>query len=180
MFKVALVGTHGVGKTTIAYELGGVIKRRGKTVELLTEIARECPFALNDRASREAHQWILARQVQLEIEKSFRADVLVCDRSVLDNFAYYARLYGTTGQQSEALASYCRDWMSTYDLLIRLPISERLTDDGFRSTNIKFQIEIDQLCDTLFESQYNEKTRPSYIRGPLSAGEIAKYILVSG
>lgn len=176
MFKVALVGTHGVGKTTIAYELGGVIKRRGKTVELLTEIARECPFALNDRASREAHQWIIARQVQLEIEKSLRADVLVCDRSVLDNFAYYARLYGTQGQQGEALAAYCRAWMSTYDLLVRLPITERLTDDGFRSTNVKFQLEIDQLCDKLFEGQYDEKSRPVYVRGPLSAGEIAELI----
>ena len=177
MFKVALVGTHGVGKTTIAYELGGVIKRRGKTVELLTEIARECPFALNDRASREAHQWIIARQIQLEIEKSLRADFLICDRSVLDNFAYYERLYQTTGQQAEALGAYCRAWMTTYDLLVRLPITERLTDDGFRSTNLNFQLDIDRLCDKLFESQYDEKTRPAYIRGPLSAGEIAEYIL---
>jgi thymidylate kinase len=179
LFKVALVGTHGVGKTTIAYELGGLIKRRGKTVELLTEIARECPFALNERASREAHQWIIARQVQLEIEKSFRSDVVVCDRSVLDNFAYYARLYGMTGQSAEALGSYCRDWMTTYDLLIRLPIRERLTDDGFRSTNEQFQREIDQLCDKLFECEYNEKTRPCYIRGPLSAGEIGEFILLN-
>lgn len=176
MFKVALVGTHGVGKTTIAYELGGVIKRRGKTVELLTEIARECPFALNEMASREAHQWIIARQVQLEIEKSLRADVLVCDRSVLDNFAYYARLYGMTGQQPEALGAYCLSWMNTYDLLIRLPVRERLTDDGFRSTNVEFQSDIDRLCDELFESRYNDKTRPSYIQGPLSASEIAEFI----
>ena len=54
MFKVALVGTHGVNKTTIAYELAGVLKRRGRTVELLTEIARECPFPLNENATREA------------------------------------------------------------------------------------------------------------------------------
>lgn len=176
MFKVALVGTHGVGKTTIAYELGGAIKRKGKKVELLTEIARECPFLLNDKASREAHQWIIARQVQLEIEKSLRADVLVCDRSVLDNFAYYARLYETTGEQAEALMVYCRAWMSTYDLLVRLPITEPLTDDGFRSTDAKFQQEIDLLCDKLFESHYTPKTRPAYIRGLMTASEIAERI----
>lgn len=177
MFKIALVGTHGIGKTTIAYELGGAIKRRGKTVELLTEIARECPFALNNQASREAHQWIIARQMQLEIEKSMRADVLICDRSVLDNFAYYARLYGTTGPQPEALINYCRVWMSTYDLLVRLPIIEPLADDGFRSTDEKFQLEIDQLCDRLFESDYHDKTRPVYVRGLLTANAIAEYIL---
>ena len=177
MFKVALVGTHGVNKTTIAYELAGALKRRGKPVELLTEIARECPFPLNEEATREAYQWIIARQVQLEIEKSPRADVLVCDRSVLDNYAYYVRRYGSKGEDGEALGSYCRSWMLTYDLLVRLPISQAPAPDGFRSTDSEFQREIDSLCDELFESAYNEETRPVYIRGPLSANEIAELVL---
>jgi hypothetical protein len=177
LFKVALVGTHGVNKTTIAYELAGVLKRRGKTVELLTEIARECPFPLNERASREAYQWIIARQVQLEIEKSPRADILVCDRAVLDNFAYYVRRYGERGGEAEALGAYCRSWMSTYDLLLRLPVTQPLAPDGFRSTDLQFQHEIDDLCDRLFEGDYNRTTRPAYIRGALSAPEIAELIL---
>jgi nicotinamide riboside kinase len=175
--KVALVGTHGIGKTTIAYELAGMIKRLGKTVELLTEIARECPFPLNEHATREAYHWIIARQVQLEIEKSSRADVLICDRSVLDNFAYYVRRYGATGKDAEALASYCRAWMNTYDLLVRLPITQPLADDGFRSMDARFQKEIDQICDTLFESTYSEKTRPAYVRGEFRASDIAELIL---
>ena len=179
MFKVALVGTHGVGKTTVAYELGGAIKRRGTTVELLTEIARECPFALNDQASREAHQWIIARQVQLEIEKRPRADVLICDRSVLDNFAYYARLYGSADPQAEALLAYCRAWTSTYDLLVRLPVTAPPTDDGFRSTDAQFQHEIESWCDELFEGHYNAQTRPAYIRSLLTASDIAGYVLKS-
>lgn len=180
MFKVALVGTHGVNKTTIAYELAGVIKRRGLTVELLTEIARECPFPLNDRATREAYHWIIARQVQLELEKSTRAEILVCDRSVLDNFAYYLRRYGSQGQEAEALSQYCRAWMNTYDLLVRLPISYPLTADGFRSTDAEFQHEIDHLCDEMFENLYNESTRPAYLRGPLSANQIAESIFHRG
>lgn len=179
MFKVALVGTHGVGKTTLAYELGGAIKRRGRTVELLTEIARECPFALNDQASRNAHQWIIARQVQLEIEKRPRAEVLICDRSVLDNFAYYARLYGTNGAEAEALLAYCRAWMTTYDLLVRLPATAPLTDDGFRSTDVSFQHEIERLCDELFENCYDEQTSPIYLRSLLTASDIAGYILAN-
>ncbi|MEK6324564.1 MAG: AAA family ATPase [Acidobacteriota bacterium] len=177
MFKVALVGTHGVNKTTIAYELAGVLKRKGRTVELLTEIARECPFPLNEQATREAYQWIIARQVQLEIEKATRADVLVCDRSVLDNFAYYVRRYGNKGEEAEALGAYCRTWMGTYDLLVRLPITEALTPDGFRSTDEEFQREIDLLCDELFESAYNETTKPIYVRGSLTARELAELVL---
>ena len=177
LFKVALVGTHGVNKTTIAYELAGVLKRKGRTVELLTEIARECPFPLNEQATREAHQWIIARQVQLEIEKSPRADVLVCDRSVLDNFAYYVRRYSSTSEEAEALGAYCRSWMRTYDLLVRLPITEALAPDGFRSTDQEFQREIDLLCDELFESAYGKTTRPVYVRGSLDASELAELVL---
>jgi len=177
LFKVALVGTHGVNKTTIAYELAGVLKRKGRTVELLTEIARECPFPLNEQATREAYQWIIARQVQLEIEKFPRADVLVCDRSVLDNFAYYARRYGLVGEEAEALGAYCRSWMRTYDLLVRLPVTEALAPDGFRSTDARFQREIDLLCDELFESAYDQTTKPIYVRGSFTAGELAEMVL---
>jgi hypothetical protein len=177
LFKIALVGTHGVNKTTIAYELAGVLKRKVHTVELLTEIARECPFPLNERATSEAYQWIIARQVQLEIEKSPRVDVLVCDRAVLDNFAYYVRRFGVVGNEAEALGLYCRSWMRTYDLLIRLPIVEGLAADGFRSTDSKFQLQIDLLCDELFESGYNDKTKPAYLRGAFTANQIAEFVL---
>jgi AAA domain len=177
LFKVALVGTHGVNKTTIAYELAGVLKRKDKSVELLTEIARECPLPLNEQATREAYQWIIARQVQLEIEKAPRADILVCDRSVLDNFAYYVRRYGRKGEEAEALESYCRSWMTSYDLLVRLPITHRLTPDGFRSTDARFQLEIERLCDQLFQQSYNEETKPRYTCRTLSASQIGDLIL---
>ena len=177
MKKVALVGTHGIGKTTVAYELAGAIKRIGKTVELITEIARECPFPLNDQATPQAFQWIIARQVQLEIEKSARADFVICDRSVLDNFAYYIRRYGRRGEQYEALSGFCSYWMTTYDLLVRLPLSSPPSDDGFRSTDVRFQAEIDALCDTLFEQRYNAETTPAYFRGSFTADEIREMMI---
>jgi thymidylate kinase len=176
LFKVALVGTHGVNKTTIAYELAGVLKRKGRSVELLTEIARECPLPLNEQATREAYQWIIARQVQLEIEKTPRADILICDRSVLDNFAYYVRRYGRKSEEAKALESYCRSWMTTYDLLVRMQITHPLTSDGFRSTDARFQLEIDRLCDQLFKESYNEETKPWYTCRTLSASQIGDLI----
>jgi hypothetical protein len=135
---------------------------------------------LNERATRDAYQWIIARQVQLEIEKAPRADVLVCDRSVLDNFAYYVRRYGSSGEEAVALGSYCRSWMRTYDLLVRLPIGEALAPDGFRSTDAAFQREVDLLCDELFESTYSTETRPVYLRGSLSASQIAEFVFPAG
>lgn len=177
MIKVALVGTHGVGKTTMAYELAGIIKRKGRSVELITEIARECPFPLNDLGTSQAYQWIIARQVQLEIEKSPRAEILICDRSVLDNFAYYVRRCGRSGQEAKALEAYCRSWMKTYDLLVRLPIAREIEPDGFRSIDPAFQREIDEICDQLFDREYDHKSKPAYVRGQWSAQQIAEYML---
>jgi hypothetical protein len=97
---------------------------------------------------------------------------------VLDNFAYYVRRYSQTGNEAEALGAYCRSWVETYDLLVRLPIAEPLAAEGFRSTDQEFQREIDRWCDEMFEV-YNERTRPLYVRGPMSATEIARFILES-
>jgi len=163
----------------VAFELAGRFKRRWKTVELLTEIARECPFPLNDLATSTAYQWIIARQVQLEIEKSARADITICDRSVLDNFAYYVRRFGAGGEEYEALRSFCYSWMRTYDLLVRMPISQPMVDDGFRSVDKQFQREIDDLCDRLFEPVFNARTRPAYIIGATSSEQMADTILGS-
>jgi nicotinamide riboside kinase len=179
LVKIALVGTHGVGKTTVAYELAGRFKRKWKTVELLTEIARECPFPLNDLATSAAYQWIIARQVQLEIEKSARADITICDRSVLDNFAYYVRRCGAGGEEYEALKSYCYSWMKTYDLLVRLRITEPMIEDGFRSVDEQFQREIDELCDRLFEPVFHRWTHPAYIVAASSSEQTADMILGS-
>jgi hypothetical protein len=66
--------------------------------------------------------------------------------------------------------------MKTYDLLVRLPITNPLSPDGFRSTDLEFQHKIDHLCDALFESAYTQTTRPAYVSGPLTADQIADII----
>ena len=168
MIKVAIVGTHCVGKTTLASKFAAEVTRRGAIAEIVPEVARECPLPVNEEAPREAFYWILARQLQLEVEKSTHADILICDRSVVDNFIYYVRRFGTAGEDAEALHTFCKSWMKTYDLIVRLPISFSLKDDEYRSLNIQFQREIDELFDLFVESEYGRDGRPMYIRGPLS------------
>jgi hypothetical protein len=67
--------------------------------------------------------------------------------------------------------------MSSYDILVRLPVTAPLSDDGFRSTDIVFQRQIELLCDELFEPHYDEHSAPAYIRHLHSAAEIADYVL---
>lgn len=51
--KLALIGTHGVGKTTLAYEVCSLLKRADHHVELVTEVARRSPIAANEGATLE-------------------------------------------------------------------------------------------------------------------------------
>src|SRR5574340_1090917 len=88
MIKIAFIGTHGVGKTTLCYDVGAALKKRGLHVDMVKEVARLSPLPINRKTSLEAQTWILATQVAEEIRSASLHDIVICDRSALDNYAY--------------------------------------------------------------------------------------------
>ena len=79
--------------------------------------------------------------------ETLRADVLVTDRSVVDNFAYYLRVTG--GEDPFAVEPLIRRWAGTYDLSVRLLPDVGLLEDGVRSTNDAFRDEIEAILDRI-------------------------------
>lgn len=49
MKKIALIGTHGVGKTTTAYGIGYRLKQMRYDTDILYESARKCPLPINKK-----------------------------------------------------------------------------------------------------------------------------------
>jgi nicotinamide riboside kinase len=149
MVKIAFIGTHGVGKTTLCYDLGAILKKRGFHVDLVKEVARLSPLPINRQTSLEAQMWILSTQIAEEVRSAAHHEVVVCDRSVLDNYAY---LVFAAGKQRwlEPLVSR---WMRTYDLLFKVPISGTASADGIRDTDEFFMRQIDRLVDELVEDR---------------------------
>ena len=92
--KVAFVGTHGVGKTTLCYDLASQLKRLDCGVDLVKEVARRCPLPINEETTPDAQAWILHTQIAEEIAAVAANEVVVCDRSVLDNYAYLVARVG--------------------------------------------------------------------------------------
>ncbi len=138
--KLALIGTHGVGKTTLAFEICAQLKIAGYSVELVTEIARRSPFPVNESTTLESQLWILHRQIATELEMISRAQYVVCDRAVIDNYAYLANKFDRQFHLEPMLAH----WMKSYDLLVYIPLKDGpLQADGFRSENLEFQRTID-------------------------------------
>jgi nicotinamide riboside kinase len=138
--KVAFIGTHGVGKTTLCYELAALLKKQGLDVEVVMEVARSCPLPINRETSLKAQLWILHTQIAKELEVEARHAVTVCDRSVLDNYAY---LYHAAGPNAAA-ERIVDDWISTYSLLLRVPRTGVPSSDGVRDTDHDFQVAIDE------------------------------------
>ena len=147
--KIAFIGTHGIGKTTLAYELCNELKKRHLDVGFIDEIARRCPFPINEATSLEAQTWILATTIARELELAKIYPNLICDRSVFDNYVYLYHKFGHI-PELHALAVY---WVRTYDLLFKVPFTRRyLRPDGVRSTDLQFQKAIDaRLVDLLRE-----------------------------
>jgi nicotinamide riboside kinase len=143
--KLAFIGTHGTGKTTLCYDLTAGLKRQGLNADMVKEVARLSPLPINRKTSLDAQTWILMTQVAEEIRSGSVHDIVVCDRSVLDNYAYLVLACG----RQKAIERFVDHWMKTYDVLIKVPIIAAATEDGVRDTDEFFMKSIDQLVDTL-------------------------------
>ncbi len=140
-FKIAFIGSHGVGKTTLCYGLAARLKARDFSLDVVGEIARRCPLPINRGTTLDAQAWILHTQIAEEILAGARHEVVICDRSVLDNFVY---LLISAGAQP-TFSSLVSSWIGTYDLLVRVPILTEPDPDGTRSTDPVFQREVEKL-----------------------------------
>jgi len=153
--KVALIGTHGVGKTTLCYELAARLKRLDVNLEMVREVARRCPLPINTETSMAAQEWILHTQMAGEIEAESRHELALCDRSVLDNYCYLVHASGT----SPMWEGFLNHWMETYDMLIYVPIWRRPAFDGVRAVDPSFQERIDVLLNGMLAARGLEPYR---------------------
>jgi len=145
--KVAFIGTHGVGKTTLCYGLAARLKARDYAVEVVHEIARRCPLPINEATSVESESWILHTQIAEEIVAQHRYPVVVCDRSALDNYVYML----LTAPRRPELDALVDGWTATYDLLVHVPIVDQPSPDGIRSADPAFQRAVEELLEREME-----------------------------
>lgn len=143
--KIAFIGSHGIRKTTAAHAFATVVQRAGRSVEYGREVVRDNPLGINESATGEAQLWVLVSQVRQELELASKAEVLVTDRGVVDNFAYYLRACRMIDRF--AVEPLVRAWSATYDLVVRLTPDIALRPDGVRSTNDAFRDEIEAILD---------------------------------
>ncbi len=142
MKKIAIMGVHSAGKTSLAYILAAHFKMNGLNVKLIHESVREnCPFPINADANVGTCLWNFHTQFLNELEAEAQGyELAICDRSVLDTFVYF---HAVNPEQpiTKAAIGQAAEWLKTYDLLICLEPVDYIApeDDGVRSTDIGYQ-----------------------------------------
>jgi nicotinamide riboside kinase len=113
-------------------------------VEHGREVVRDNPLGINESATGEAQLWVIVSQIQMELQLAPKAEVLVLDRGVMDNYAYYIR--AAEGDPFD-LGPLVARWSTTYDMVVRLHPDIDLRSDGVRSTSDEFRDEIERILD---------------------------------
>ncbi|MDK1018295.1 MAG: ATP-binding protein [Actinomycetota bacterium] len=143
--KVAFIGSHGIRKTTAVHGFANAMQRAGRSVEHGREVVRDSPLGINEAATGEAQLWVIVSQIRQELRLARNTDVLVLDRGVMDNYAYYLRASG--GEDPFDVGPLVKRWSETYDLVVRLRPDVDLRPDGVRSTSDEFRNEIESILD---------------------------------
>lgn len=150
MKKIAVIGTHSVGKSTLCYRLAYEAKRIGESVHIVQERIRFSPCPINEKMTQGTCIWACTNQISKEIEASQRGfDRIICDRSPIDTFAY-AR-YNNLPIALD-LEAYALQWLHSYHTIyfVRPALNHSPSEDGIRDTNPTFIREIDRiLCEML-------------------------------
>ncbi len=157
--KISFIGTHGVGKTGLAWTLAGNLKKGGHSVDLLPEAARiiaDSGLQINESSTEKAQNLILKKQISMENFYSLKCEILVCDRAVIDNFVYLIRVLKKMGLEKTLFNKKIKFYENIvnnhlkkypYDYLFHVPIiTEKFNvKDLYRSKNPEFRKEIDIL-----------------------------------
>ena len=155
--KYAIVGTQGAGKSVLVEKMKREFERDGKTVFVVNEVARKCPYKLG---TIRAQRWIWYEQYMKEIDgMASGCDVILCDRSLADNLVYLKYIVGKTPSQYgketfDILYDATLEWMKGYDVICRLPLNEERIlndDDELRGHDLVYAREIDKLFDELLD-----------------------------
>ncbi|MHA1250563.1 MAG: AAA family ATPase [Candidatus Helarchaeota archaeon] len=151
--KIGILGTHSTGKTTLGHKLVSYLKESHFIVGWVGEIVRDLPAAVNDLSAFLTQYWIINTQINKEIERQSNNNVVVTDRTVIDNFVYAknaAKKDSISKEQLKVLEIICKNWSKTYDFLFYTQRTNfPIENDNFRSTDLQFQIEIDQMLKNI-------------------------------
>lgn len=139
--KIGVTGSHGVGKTTLSKLIAG--RERYKLLPETPRQALQLGFEINENTPIETEFWIFGKQLEME---KIAHDNYIADKCFIDLLAYARHIFSNKPDFIRVLYEITKKAVKNYDVVIYLPAGEfPIEDDGIRSTDLKFQLAIDEL-----------------------------------
>ncbi len=146
--RIGITGSQGTGKSTLAASLARILD-----LPLIKEQAREA-------ANELGIEFLSTLKDQPELGKKFQTACLVCqlqaeaaypngfvsDRTTIDNAAYWLKWHAhqwPSEENNRYFTTAINHAKKHYDLIVYVPPEIHPVDDGFRSTDRGYQLEID-------------------------------------
>lgn len=153
-YRVAISGSAGVGKTTLAKQLAEALG-----VAFSADNVRETLIGMRFRSHREMDSPLaieLCRRVRDQrIEFELAHQSFVADTSTVDNAAFWFRRISqeVDATTTDEFVRRCREHAPRYTHMILLPFGQvPLIDDGVRTANPKYQEEAHEQIRDLYRS----------------------------
>lgn len=143
--KIAVAGSHGVGKTSFAKALAERVKLN-YIPDIVKEEAVPKGFVINENTPPEVQLWLVFRQWDLE---TTTAESWVADKCLFD-YLVYGELILKDEKTKEVIKDIIRRY-ACYDFVFYLPIEFPMELDGIRSPDLEFQKRVDLLYRQILE-----------------------------
>jgi thymidylate kinase len=169
MKKIAFVGAHGTGKTTVVKTIKRILEAEGYSVESTKEAARSCPFQLDANANFASQFYILSTQINEENAAALKdPDFILADRCALDSLVYWNLIKekefkktletSIVRNQSAAMEALFKSVINEFDLIFYFKISEfewlrRNPSDGVRSTDLNWYATVSDAFDSFIKKR---------------------------
>lgn len=159
--SIAISGTHGIGKSTLVKRLESELKERDYVVEVMDEIVRmDCPFPIGEKGDINSQLWILFNTLKEEVVfRNKKCDFIIFDRSIYDCCVYERYLFDIGKIDLRNHLNYeklmetiflSRNFEYDHIFLLKGDFTRKILKDNVRSTNKKYQKQIDKRFDAVF------------------------------
>ncbi len=156
VFKIAFSGLPACGKTAVLAEVKKILALKAPVAEV-ADICRSNPYDIDQKSGFVSQFFFMTNQVNEEnIVAASNPEILLCDRSVLDQWVYWQKFRaaapanGSLLEKEQLLEHLYRFWIKTYTLIFHIRadvkiLRGRKTPNRFKNMGVQELMAMERL-----------------------------------